>query len=151
MFGFFRTASIAALTFLLGVVAARIPLAVRAAAAPLAPVTIDLASLGGPSAGNVSAWHPLQRRRTLVSTDGMTVQFAQGIALKYIQANTNEVQIILRGSGTEWLGDHQVPLYPGLMLVIPKGTAGRGSTDPGLTYVSIKTPPEDPADVHPVP
>ena len=51
-----------------------------------------------------------------------------------------------------WLGDHQVNLKPGMMVVIPQGTAHAGftETDGHLKWVSLKTPPQDPADVHPM-
>lgn len=60
------------------------------------------------------------------------------------------MQIILEGTGTEWLGDQQVALKPGVMLVIPKGTnhAGMIVSSGTLKFIAIKTPSQDPSDVH---
>jgi mannose-6-phosphate isomerase-like protein (cupin superfamily) len=96
---------------------------------------------------------PNLRSKTLVVTDGMTVGVQMGTAAKHYHADANEVQVILVGTGTEWLGDHQVALKPGMMLVIPKGTnhAGMTVTSGQLTFLAFKTPPQDPNDVHFVP
>ena len=61
------------------------------------------------------------------------------------------MQIVLAGTGTEWLGNQQVPLQPGMMIVIPSGTNHAGLVDTSggkLRFVSIKTPPQSPTDVH---
>jgi mannose-6-phosphate isomerase-like protein (cupin superfamily) len=74
-----------------------------------------------------------------------------GTVFKHYHADANEIQIVLAGGGTEWLGDKQVPLKPGMLLVIRAGTAHGGTTDPGLKIVAIKTPPQAATDVHPLP
>jgi mannose-6-phosphate isomerase-like protein (cupin superfamily) len=73
-----------------------------------------------------------------------------GTVFKHYHAGANEVQYVISGGGTEWLGDHQVPLHPGLVLVIPAGTPHGGTTDPNLKILSIKTPPQAPTDTHPL-
>ena len=57
----------------------------------------------------------------------------------------------MHGGGTEWLGDKQVPLRPGELLIIPAGTPHGGTTDPNLAILSFKTPPQAPTDIHPIP
>ena len=42
---------------------------------------------------------------------------------KHMHPNTNEIQYILEGTGTIWLGDKEVQVKPGDLIVIPKGTA----------------------------
>lgn len=74
-----------------------------------------------------------------------------GTIFKHLHADANEIQIVISGSGTEWLGDKQVALKPGMMLVIPAGTPHAGTTDPNLKIIAIKTPPQSPTDIHPVP
>lgn len=76
-----------------------------------------------------------------------------GTAAKHYHADANEIQIVLAGTGTEWLGDQQVTMKPGMMIIIPKGTnhAGVTVTSGPLQWVSIKTPPQDPSDAHLVP
>ena len=51
------------------------------------------------------------------------------------------------------VGDKQVALEPGTMIVIPRGTTHGGlvATAGTLKFVSMKSPPQDPSDVHPVP
>jgi quercetin dioxygenase-like cupin family protein len=46
--------------------------------------------------------------KTVVVADGMTAAIQTGFAPKHFHANADEIQIILEGTGTEWLGDHQV-------------------------------------------
>ena len=75
-----------------------------------------------------------------------------GTVFEHYHADANEIQVIVGGSGSEWLGDKQVPLATGMLVIIPKGTTHGGLTDNGnLKIFSIKTPPQDPADTHPVP
>ena len=48
---------------------------------------------------------------------------------KHVRPNTNKFQYILDGTGTIWLGDKEVKVKPGDLVVIPKGTA-HGGTKP---------------------
>jgi mannose-6-phosphate isomerase-like protein (cupin superfamily) len=148
-----RTALIAAFAFALGFALAHLPLTARAAATPLQPAAIDLMAITPDSMPTPTALLPNLRSKTLVVTDGMTVGVQMGTAAKHYHADANEVQVILAGTGTEWLGDHQVALKPGMMLVIPMGTnhAGMIVTSGQLTFLAFKTPPQAPTDVHFVP
>ncbi len=148
-----RTAVVAVLAFAMGFALARLPLTARAAAVPLQPAAIDLGALTPDALPSPTTTFPNLRSKTLVVADGMTAAVQMGTAAKHYHANTNEVQIVLEGTGTEWLGDHQVTLKPGMLIVIPMGTnhAGLTETSGHLKFVSIKTPPQDPTDVHFVP
>jgi mannose-6-phosphate isomerase-like protein (cupin superfamily) len=76
-----------------------------------------------------------------------------GTAFKHQHTNADEIQIVLEGTGTEWLGDKQIDMKPGTMVVIPRGTTHAGIVDTSgrLKFISIKSPPQDPTDVHRVP
>ena len=76
-----------------------------------------------------------------------------GVVVKHYHADANEVQYIIDGTGTEWLGDRQVALKPGVMLIIPKGKPHGGTVETSghVKYLSIKTPPQAPDDLHPLP
>jgi mannose-6-phosphate isomerase-like protein (cupin superfamily) len=143
-------AIVAAVSFALGAGLARMPLTAFAAAAPLQAAAIDLDGIAPDTMPSPTATFPNLRSKTLVVTDGMTAAVQMGTAAKHYHADANEVQIVLAGTGTEWLGDKQVALKPGMMLVIPKGTnhAGFTNTSPDFRFVSFKTPPQDPSDVH---
>ena len=86
------------------------------------------------------------RNKTFVSVDGATISIQDGSPPKHLHANANEIQYILEGTGTIWLGDKQVTVKPGDLVVIPKGTAHGGTSAP-LKAIAIKTPPQAPDDV----
>ena len=54
------------------------------------------------------------RNKMFVSVDGATVSIQDGNTPKQLHPNANEIQYILEGTGTIWLGDKEV-----------KGEAGR--------------------------
>jgi mannose-6-phosphate isomerase-like protein (cupin superfamily) len=148
-----RTAAVAAVAFFAGIGIAHAPFggapAALAAAAPLQPAAIDLLAVAAGAMPSPSATFPDLRSKTLVVADGMTVALQTGTAAKHVHNDANEVQVVLQGAGTEWLGDREVPLKAGTLLVIPKGTVHGGIVASApLTFVSVKTPPQDPADVH---
>ena len=147
------TATIAAAAFILGIAANHLTSSARAAAAPLVPAAIDLTAISPDDMPTPSALFPNLRSKMLVVSDGMTAVFSTGTAPKHYHSGANEIQVILDGTGTEWLGDRQVTLKPGMLVVIPSGTnhAGLTETSGHLKFVAIKTPPQDPADIHFVP
>ena len=121
-----------------------------AAAPPLQPAAIDLMTIA-PDAMPTSPAFPTLHQKTLVVTDGMTAALAMGNAPKHYHAESNEIQLILDGSGTEWLGYRQVPLRPGMLVIIPVNTAHSGIVDTSggkLRLVAFKTPPQPPTDIH---
>ena len=147
-----RIGIVAMLAFSAGIAVARLPSPAHAAAAPLQPLTIDTAAMTAASFPSPSPVFPNLLSKTVVVTDGMTAAVQTGNAFKHYHASANEIQIITEGSGTEWLGDHQVKLTPGTVVVIPMGTTHAGFTETAghLKWVSLKTPPQDPADIHPM-
>ena len=94
--------------------------------------------LGKPNAGGT-------RSKLQASADGATVSVQNGMVPKHMHPNTNEIQYILDGTGTIWLGDKQVQVKPGDLVIIPKGTAHGGTSAP-LKAIAIKTPPQAPDD-----
>jgi len=89
------------------------------------------------------------RSKTFVEADGATVSIQDGQVPKHLHPNTNEVQYILEGTGTIWLGDKEVTVKPGDLVVIPKGTPHGGTKTNGraIKSIAIKTPPQAPDDV----
>ena len=79
----------------------------------------------------------------------LTISVQDGNVPKHMHANANEMQYILEGTGTIWLGDKEVKVKPGDLVVIPKGTAAwrhqaRGAAP--FKAIAIKTPPQAPDD-----
>ncbi len=86
--------------------------------------------------------------RMFVSADGATISIQDGNVGKHMHPNTNEIQYILEGTGTVWLGDKEVQVKPGDLVIIPKGTPHGGTKPDGrpLKAIAIKTPPQAPDD-----
>ena len=100
-------------------------------------------ALGQPNAGGT-------RSKMFVSADGATVSVQNGMVPKHMHPNTNEMQYILEGTGTIWLGEKEVKVKPGDLVVIPKGTP-HGGTKPDagsapIKAIALKTPPQAPDD-----
>jgi mannose-6-phosphate isomerase-like protein (cupin superfamily) len=89
------------------------------------------------------------RSKVFVSADGATVAVQDGNVPKHLHPNTNEMQFILEGTGTIWLGDKEVKVKPGDLVVIPQGTAHGGTKPDSRPFkaIAIKTPPQAPDDV----
>lgn len=146
-----RTAAIAALAFGAGLAVARVPQTASAAMPALQPAVIDLAAITPADLPPPGTATPNLRAKSLVAADGATAAIQIGTVFKHYHADANEIQYVISGSGTEWLGDKQVPLHAGMLLIIPMGTPHAGTTDPNLKVLTIKTPPQAPTDTHPVP
>ena len=88
------------------------------------------------------------RSRMFVNADGATVSVQDGNVPKHMHLNANEMQYILEGTGTIWLGDKEVQVKPGDLVIIPKGTPHGGTKPDGrpLGAIAIKTPPQAPDD-----
>lgn len=89
------------------------------------------------------------RNKTFVSVDGATISIQDGSPPKHLHANANEIQYVLEGKGTIWLGDKEVAVTKGDLIIIPKGTPHGGTKPDGRTIkaIAIKTPPQKPDDV----
>ena len=84
-----------------------------------------------------------------VSVDGATISIQDGSPPKHLHPNANEIQYILEGTGTIWLGDKEVRVKPGDLVIIPHGTPHGGTKPDGRTIkaIAIKTPPQTPDDI----
>lgn len=146
-----RLAAVALGAFVIGAAASRATMPARAAAAALAPTVIDLGALAPADLPTPGAMTPNLRSKPLVAADGMTAGIQIGTVFKHLHAEANEVQYVVAGSGTEWLGDRQIARKPGLLIIIPAGTPHGGTVDPSLKILAIKTPPQAAADIRALP
>ena len=89
------------------------------------------------------------RNKVIAAADGMTIAIQDGSPPKHLHANAHEIQYILEGTGTIWLGDKEVTVKPGDLVIIPKGTPHAGTKPNGRTIkaIAIKTPPQAPDDI----
>jgi mannose-6-phosphate isomerase-like protein (cupin superfamily) len=117
----------------------------RAAAAPLTPAVVDLAALK--HADIPTTPNPEMNSKTLVVTDNATVAIQSGNVKKHMHPKTDEIQYIIEGSGSMWLGGERKDFKPGTLLIIPKGTAHAGTivASGPVKALAIKIPPQ-PAD-----
>lgn len=118
-----------------------------APAAPgLIPTIIDVAALKDADLGATS--NPDLRSKSFVATPSGTIAVQIGNVAKHIHSNTDEVQYIVEGTGTAWLGSEKREIRPGMLLVIPRGTphAGTEAISGRFKAIAIKLPPQDPKD-----
>ena len=119
----------------------------RAEAAPLAAAMIDLAAM---KHGDIPATpNPEMHSKGLVLTDSGTVGIQSGNVPKHIHPKTDEIQYIIEGSGSMWLGNERKEFKPGTLIIIPKGTAHAGTivTNGPVKAIAIKLPPQGKDDV----
>ena len=116
------------------------------AAESITAQVIHVPELTGDALGPASATG--FRSKTFVSADGATISVQDGNVPRHMHPNTNEIQFILEGTGTVWLGDKEVHVKPGDLIVIPKGTQHGGTKPDGRPFkaIAIKTPPRAPND-----
>jgi quercetin dioxygenase-like cupin family protein len=146
-----RTAIMLATAFIAGALVSRLPEGAVAAGAPVAAMSIDLNALSPDTFPSPNPALPNLRQKVLAAIDSTVVAYAIGTAPKHTHAATTEVQLVMGGTGTEWLGDKQIPVAPGTLVIIPPNTAHGGLTGGPFRLLTIKTPPQDPADYHMVP
>lgn len=136
-----------ALAFVAGCGAARLLPQAMAASEPMTPQIIHVPELSGDALGAASPTG--FRSKMFVSADGATISVQAGNVPKHMHPNTNEIQYILEGTGTIWLGDKEVRVQPGDLIIIPKGTPHAGTKpDSGVfKAIAIKTPPQPAGDM----
>ena len=137
-----------ALAFAAGAVAPRLLPQAIAADTMMTAQILHVPDLSGDALGMASGTG--FRSKTFVMADGMTLSVQAGNVPKHMHPNTNEMQYILEGTGTIWLGEKEVKVKPGDLVVIPKGTA-HGGTKPDsgsapIKAIALKTPPQAPDD-----
>jgi mannose-6-phosphate isomerase-like protein (cupin superfamily) len=141
----FVYAGIAATFFAGGLIAGQIiPPATAQGAPPVLPTqVVNLIAMTdeeiGPLAPNGDV-----RSRLLGATEHGTVTVQSGNVLKHYHADANEVQYIIDGSGSFWLGDKEIQIKPGDLIMIPKGTvhAGSKATTGRYRAIAFKMPPQ---------
>jgi mannose-6-phosphate isomerase-like protein (cupin superfamily) len=140
-----------ALAFTAGAFVARLP--VRAGAQPVtvSATSLDLNALTPADLPPPNAALPNLRTKPLAKVDSTVFAYSVGTAPKHTHSGTTEVQLFLDGTGTEWLGDKQIPVSPGTFVVVPPNTAHGGFTGGPFRIFTVKTPPQDPTDYHSVP
>ena len=91
---------------------------------------------------------PELHSKTLVVTDNATLAIQTGNVGKHIHRNADEIQFIIEGSGSMWLGNERKDFKPGTIIIIPKGTAHAGTlvTSGPVKALAIKIPPQPPDD-----
>jgi mannose-6-phosphate isomerase-like protein (cupin superfamily) len=113
-------------------------------------ITAQVIHTGELEGDTLSAANPAgMRNKLFVAVDGATIAIQDGNTPKHLHPNANEIQYILEGTGTIWLGDKEVKVKPGDLVIIPHGTPHGGSKPDGRTLkaITIKTPPQTPDDV----
>ena len=141
-----------ACTFILGALSARfLPSAGAADGATPAPRIVNLPKLGDEDLG--APVIGTLRSQTLLAAPGAAVSIQTGDAPRHFHQDNVEVQYVIEGTGTFWLGDTKRDVGPGDLIIIPKGTAHGGSvaTSGRFKVLAIKTPPQAPGDLHLVP
>jgi mannose-6-phosphate isomerase-like protein (cupin superfamily) len=138
------------LAFGAGFTVAHLSTPAAAATMPMTPQVVDVSAI---VPDDLAAATGPVRAKTYVSQDGMTLGVQIGAAPKHFHAGANEIQYVVSGEGTEWLGDKQVALRPGILLIIPKGTPHGGTVETSghVKMIAIKTPPQAPDDTHLLP
>jgi len=118
----------------------------HAAAAPLTPAVIDLAALK--HADLPATPFPELHSKTLIVTDNATLAIQTGNVGKHIHRNADEIQFIIEGSGSMWLGSERKDFKPGTLLIIPRGTPHQGQivSNGPVKSIAIKIPPQAPDD-----
>lgn len=138
-----------AATFAAGLLANRlIPQAdAQSGPAPLTPQIVNLFSMTDEEIGNLIPNTDL-RSRTLAATPEGTVGVQSGNVMRHHHVHADEIQLILQGEGSFWLGDREVQVKPGDLVIIPRGVAHAGSraTTGRFRALAIKLPPQRAGD-----
>ncbi|CAN5747303.1 cupin domain-containing protein [soil metagenome] len=118
----------------------------HAQAAPLQPIVIDIAALK--DADLDATPNPDLRSKGLVTTDNATLAVQTGNVAKHFHSKSDEIQYIVEGTGSAWLGDRKIELRPGMLVIIPKGThhAGTEASSGRFKALAIKIPPQASGD-----
>ena len=117
------------------------------APAPLVADIIDTNLLEGAALGPILPNTDL-RSKTLVVTERATIAVQQGNVGKHFHAGNDEIQYIVAGTGTMWLGDTQRNIKAGDLVIVPRGTNHAGTVPTSGTFkaIAIKIPPQAAGD-----
>lgn len=109
----------------------------RAATVPKAPQLFDLAAMQGDDLPLRANSH--MRTLALFDTADGSIAVQSGTVFKHTHQQNDEVQYILEGSGTMWVGSERKAFRPGMLIVIPRGVA-HGGADVAYKALAIKLP-----------
>lgn len=114
--------------------------------AAMTPMILDVAALKDADLNPTS--NPDLRAKGYVATSNGTIAVQIGNVAKHFHTNADEIQYIVEGTGTAWLGSEKREIRPGMLIVIPRGThhAGTEATSGRFKAIAIKLPPQDPKD-----
>lgn len=100
----------------------------HAADAAMTPLVLDLAALQDADI----PLRPGSQLRTLTefSADEGTVGVQTGTVPKHTHQHNEELQYIIEGAGTMWVGNERKAFKPGTLIVIPRGVAHGGASVP---------------------
>ena len=147
-----RTVSLVSAAFIGGVVVSKLLPVAQAQTPPAPPLQaqiIEIGALEGEALGPIVPNTEL-RTKIVVATDQATIAVQQGNVGKHYHAGNDEIQYILSGTGTMWVGDTQRSIKPGDLIVIPKGVNHAGTVPTSGTFkaIAIKIPPQAAGDTH---
>ncbi len=114
----------------------------QAESAPLSAAVIDLNHFTYDELSKTP--FPDLHTKGLVTTDNATIGIQIGNVPKHTHPKTDEIQYIVEGSGSMWVGNERKDFKPGSLIIIPKGTAHAGSivTSGPVKAIAIKIPPQ---------
>jgi quercetin dioxygenase-like cupin family protein len=139
-----------ALAFTAGIavspIAERLLPSAQAQAPAMMPMIIDVAALKDADLAATS--NPDLRSKGYVTTPQATIAVQMGNVAKHYHADADEIQYVIEGTGTAWLGDQKREIRPGMLIIIPRGTphAGSEATSGRFKSLAIKIPPQAPTD-----
>jgi len=141
------------LAFAAGWLASHGSVSAWAADTRLTPQMIDLAAMTEAEIGPLVPGIGTLRSRTLVADPEGSVAVQSGDVPRHTHTGSDEIQYVVSGSGSFWLGGSEQQVHPGDIIIIPRGTVHAGShvASGRLRVISIKLPPQAPGDFHLVP
>lgn len=143
-----------AAAFAAGLLAARaVPQAeAQSGPPPMLPQVVNVMAMTEEEIGPLVPNTDLRSRLLSATTDG-TVSIQSGNVLRHFHADANEIQLILDGAGSFWLGEREMQVKAGDLIIIPKGTvhAGSRAATGRFRALAIKLPPQRPGDTVAVP
>ncbi len=136
--------------FVAGLFASKMGGAARAQAPGLTAQVVDVGALTDADLGDIVPNVGTLRTKTLVATPSGTVAVQTGDVPKHTHSGSDEIQYVVSGSGTFWLGDQQRDIHAGDLIIIPKSTVHAGShpSTGEFKVIAIKLPPQAPGDFH---
>ena len=83
--------------------------------------------------------------KIIARTETVLLKMQMGAPNKHYHTDSDEIQYVLEGTGTAWFVDKAVPVKPGDVLFIPKGTP-HGAFTEGVKVLTTQIPATTPAN-----